>query len=153
MSVVEVPEAPTYYVPTFSAHIAPPPAAPDVMPYAPPAPDVYYAAPAPTPSMIYAPPAPAVYQAAPMAVPPMPLASVIRVVSEKGQDRLEIHNSSFARMTCESLNLKVPGCEAFQVEADHHQVALSCENLEAVADRMTTDHQGQVILQGHVKLM
>jgi hypothetical protein len=92
------------------------------------------------------------YCAAPVPAGPMAFASVIRSVSDKGKDRLEIHNDSFAQMTVDSLDLKVPGCDALKLSVDHQQVAMSCPLLRAVADTVATDHQGQLILQGHVRL-
>jgi hypothetical protein len=133
MDAVKDPEGPGYYAPVSRPLAVPPPAPPVAMAVMPPAaPEGYYSCPVPA--------------------EPMAPRGVIRAVRENGKDRLELHHSNSARITVDSFDLNMPGCDSLKVSADHHQVALSCEKLEVVADHVTADHEGRLVLQGHVQV-
>jgi hypothetical protein len=120
----------------------PPPAPPIPMAMMPP-PHGYYVAPAPS--------------------EPMGPGSVIRAVSEEGKNRLEVRSAKYvgyhwqgddmgAVATMDNVTFKMPGCDSLKMFADHQQVAISCPNFEALADCVTKDPCGNLMLQGHVQL-
>jgi hypothetical protein len=128
-----------------------------------PAPAYCPAMPVSTPTMAVPPPAPVVTMPVP---PPAPAMSVttfaianpamsghccLRVVSEDGESHLEIQNGSDARMTCDHLTFKVPGCSAVKVSACEKQVQISTSYLKATADSVTrSGPKDRIVLEGHV---
>jgi hypothetical protein len=119
--------------------------------------------PAPPVPMAATPPFRGYYQVSPVSVEPMGLGGVIRAVCEEGKSRLEFRNAKYVGYhweaddngpvaTMESMTYKMTGWDTLKIFADHQQVAICCPNLKALADCVTKDPHGQLVLQGHVQL-
>jgi hypothetical protein len=53
-------------------------------------------------------------------------------------------------MTCEQTELKMPGCPSLKIVCAGKRVSVVGETIEAMADSITTDQKGTLILEGHV---
>jgi hypothetical protein len=73
--------------------------------------------------------------------------------SKKDKKQLEIHCSCGTTMTCEQTELKMPGCPTLKVICASDRVSVVGDTIEAMADSITTDERGTLILEGHVCLV
>jgi hypothetical protein len=117
-----------------------------------PAPAYCPAMPVTMPTMPVPPPAPAMSVTTfAIANPAMSGHCCLRVVHEDGEPHLEIQDGSDARMTCDHLTFKVPGCSAVKVSACEKQVQISTSYLKATADSVTrSGPKDRIVLEGHV---
>lgn len=78
----------------------------------------------------------------------------LKAVTVDGRDKLEIRTCDGTRLTCENLDLSLPGAAGCKVAAGHKQVMISGPFLKAVADtvRRAGGPQDHIILEGHVQL-
>jgi hypothetical protein len=102
---------------------------------------------------VVAPPAPAVSCAIGQTCPAEAHGCSLRVVTEDGADRLEVHGAADTLMTCDQLGLKLAGHKSVKATVVRKQVALSSPALEAMADHVTLSSGDHVVLEGNAQLV